>query len=63
MKTMMAGELSILVSEIFQRRGVPKVDSMIISKSIVHTNLREVNSHGVMWLENYFEQLEGFVTW
>ena len=58
MKTMMANELNLLVSEIFQRRGVPKADSMIVSKSLVHANLRGVDSHGVMRVENYVERLE-----
>jgi ureidoglycolate dehydrogenase (NAD+) len=58
MKTMMADELTGLVSEIFQRRGVPKDDSLIVSKSLVHANLRGVDSHGVMRVGNYVQRLE-----
>ena len=58
MKTMMVEELTGLVSEIFQRRGVPKDDSLIVSKSLVHANLRGVDSHGVMRVGNYVQRLE-----
>jgi ureidoglycolate dehydrogenase (NAD+) len=58
MKIMKAEELRDLVAEIFQKRGVPEADSLIVANSLVHANLRGVDSHGVMRVGHYIHRLE-----
>ena len=58
MKVIKAEELRDLVAEIFQKRGVPEEDSLIASNSLVHANLRGVDSHGVMRVGHYIRRIE-----
>jgi len=58
MKVMMADELRRLLVEIFESRGVPEADSLIVAKALVHANLRGVDSHGVMRVSHYVRRLE-----
>lgn len=58
MKVIKAEELRDLVAEIFQKRGVPEEDSLIVANSLVHANLRGVDSHGVMRVGHYIHRLE-----
>jgi len=58
MKLVDAEELRSLVAEIFQRRGVSRGDSFIVSNSLVHANLRGVDSHGVMRVGHYIRRIE-----
>jgi len=58
MKVMMADELRRLLLEIFQSRGVPEADGLLVANALVHANLRGVDSHGVMRVSHYVRRLE-----
>jgi ureidoglycolate dehydrogenase (NAD+) len=58
MKVMMAEELRRLLVEIFQTRGVPEADGLLVANALVHANLRGVDSHGVMRVSHYVRRLE-----
>jgi len=58
MKIIMADELRSLVSEIFQSRGVPEADSLLVANALVHANLHGTDSHGVMRVAHYIRRLE-----
>jgi ureidoglycolate dehydrogenase (NAD+) len=58
MKVMMADELRRLLAEIFQSRGVPEADGLLVANALVHANLRGVDSHGVMRVSHYVRRLE-----
>jgi len=58
MKVMMADELRRLVVEIFQSRGVPEGDSILVANALIHANLRGVDSHGVMRVSHYVKRLK-----
>jgi ureidoglycolate dehydrogenase (NAD+) len=58
MKVMMADELRRFLVEIFQSRGVPEADGLLVAKALVHANLRGVDSHGVMRVAHYVRRLE-----
>jgi ureidoglycolate dehydrogenase (NAD+) len=58
MKVMMADELRRLLVEIFQSRGVPETDALLVASALVHANLRGVDSHGVMRVSHYVRRLE-----
>jgi ureidoglycolate dehydrogenase (NAD+) len=58
MKVMMADELLRLLVEIFQSRGVPEADGLLVANALVHANLRGVDSHGVMRVSHYVRRLE-----
>jgi LDH2 family malate/lactate/ureidoglycolate dehydrogenase len=58
MKVVMAEELRCLLVEIFQNRGVPEADSLLVAKALVHANLRGVDSHGVIRVSHYVKRLK-----
>ncbi len=58
MKTVFPDELRALTAKIFHMRGVSERDSGIIADSLVHANLRGVDSHGVMRVAHYIHRLE-----
>lgn len=58
MKVMMADELRHFLMEIFQSRGVPEADSLLVANALVHANLRGVDSHGVIRMSHYIRRLE-----
>lgn len=58
MKVMMADELRRLLVEIFQSRGVPEADGLVVADALIHANLRGVDSHGVMRVSHYVRRLE-----
>lgn len=58
MKNVMPGELKTLVAEIFTSRGVPQKDANIVASSLVHANLRGVDSHGVLRVPHYIKRIE-----
>lgn len=58
MKVMMADELRRLLVEIFQGRGLPEMDALLVASALVHANLRGVDSHGVMRVSHYVRRLE-----
>ena len=58
MKVMMADELRGLLVEIFQSRGIPEADGLLVANALVHANLRGVDSHGVMRVSHYVRRLE-----
>ena len=58
MKVMMADELRRLLVEIFQSRGVPEADGLLVANALVHANLHGVDSHGVMRVSHYVRRLE-----
>lgn len=58
MKTVFADELRGLTARIFHMRGVSERDSGIVADSLVHANLRGVDSHGVMRVAHYVHRLE-----
>lgn len=49
--------LENFVSELFMHTGMPKEDADWYAKTIVGSNLRGVDSHGVMRVPSYFERL------
>ncbi len=53
-----AEELKALASGIFQRRGMHERDSAILADSLVHANLRGLDSHGAMRIPHYVRRLE-----
>lgn len=53
-----ASELKSLASAIFQSRGLSPRDSGIMADSLVHANLRGVDSHGVMRVPHYIGRVE-----
>jgi len=57
-KTVSSDELRALTARIFHARGVSERDSGIIADSLVHANLRGVDSHGVMRVAHYVRRLE-----
>jgi ureidoglycolate dehydrogenase (NAD+) len=58
MKVIMADELRRLLVEIFQSRGVPEADGLLVANALIHANLRGVDSHGVMRMSHYVRRLE-----
>lgn len=58
MKVLMADELRRFLVEIFESRGVPEADGLIVANALVHANLRGVDSHGVMRVSHYVRRLE-----
>lgn len=58
MKTVMAADLRAMVAEIFRSRGVSEEDSAIVAASLVHANMRGVESHGVIRVPHYIKRLE-----
>jgi ureidoglycolate dehydrogenase (NAD+) len=58
MRIIKAEDLQNLVMEIFQKRGVPKQESVITANSLVHAEIRGVSSHGVMRVAHYVKRLE-----
>src|SRR5512139_2340760 len=58
MRIIKAGDLQNLVMEIFEKRGVPKQESVIAANSLVHAEIRGVTSHGMMRVAHYIKRLE-----
>ncbi len=58
MKILMADELRRLLVEIFQGRGVPEAEALIVANALVHANLRGVDSHGVIRVSHYVRRIE-----
>lgn len=58
MKVVTAEELKPLVAGIFEKRGVPPEESLIVAGSLVHAESRGVRSHGVMRVAHYVKRLE-----
>lgn len=58
MNTIFSNDLQTLVARIFSRRGLSDRGSSILADSLVHANLRGVDSHGVMRVPHYVERLE-----
>lgn len=57
-KTVAADELKELVSAIFESRGLSARDAGIMADSMVHANLRGIDSHGVMRAPHYIQRVE-----
>lgn len=57
-KTIPADELKRLVSALFQSRGLSARDAGIMADSLVHANLRGIDSHGVMRAPHYLQRIE-----
>lgn len=49
--------LENFVSELFTKTGMPKEDADWYAKTVVRSNLRGIDSHGVMRVPTYFERL------
>ncbi|HSB06018.1 MAG TPA: Ldh family oxidoreductase, partial [Thermodesulfobacteriota bacterium] len=58
MRIVKAEDLQNLVMEIFEKRGVPKQESLITANSLVHAEIRGVSSHGIMRVAHYIRRLE-----
>lgn len=59
MKTISAVELKKIIADIFRARGLSERDSGIVAESLVHANLRGVDSHGAMKVPHYVKRIEG----
>ncbi len=53
-----ADELTQVVRAVFQSRGLSERDAGIMADSLVHANLRGVDSHGVMRAPHYVSRVE-----
>lgn len=58
MRIVSAKELQALAAGIFHARGMSVRDSGILADSLVHANLRGVDSHGVIRIPHYVRRLE-----
>lgn len=53
MKIVKADELRTIVGEVFHKRGMSERDGWIMADSIVHANMRGVDSHGALRVPHY----------
>ena len=58
MSFVQADQLKSLTASIFRSRGLSDRDGGIVAESLIHANLRGIDSHGVMRVSHYIQRLE-----
>ena len=56
-KRILKKNLEIVISEIFLKCNMNNDDSYLLSKSLVHSDLRGIHSHGVIRVPEYVSKL------